>query len=310
MKRVFCFGGAHIDRTARCKAAFIPGASNPVVVRTTFGGAALNTAFNLKRLGVDVSICSAVGCDAAGLEVAQALADRGLSQDSLIRRREDSSANYTAILDHSGELVAGLADMEIYEGLTPSDVKSAVAGWEKAPAPGDFAFLDTNLPAAVLEELSSSLRSKGLTLAAATVSPAKAERLSNTLANLDFLFCSAAELAALIKLETWDEANLRLAGSELSAKQEISVFMTRGGEGLVLYDHGMVTDYPALPAQVVDVNGAGDAFAAGTLYASMQGAEIRDAIEFGQATAGLTLETAGSTAEDLSETRVSERLGR
>ncbi len=310
MTRIFCFGGAHIDRTARCKTAFVSGASNPVIAAATFGGAALNTAVNLKRLGDEVFLFSAVGKDASGLEVAQALEKRGLSSEGLVRRGDRSTANYTAILDDAGELVAGLADMEIYEGLTPSDMNGALAACEKAPEAGDIAFLDANLPAAVLEDLSVSLHAKGLRLAAACVSPAKVGRQLNALTNLDFLFCSQAELTALTQLETLDEARLRQAGSDLSAKHRITVLMTRGGEGLVLYNHGVITDYPALPAAVVDVNGAGDAFAAGTLHALMRGAEIEDAVGFGQATAGLTLETAGSTSEKLSRDVVLARLGR
>ncbi len=310
MTRIFCFGGAHIDRTARCKAAFIPGASNPVVVGTTLGGAALNTALNLKRLGADVFLFSSVGEDAVGSEVAHALDKLGLSRAGLICRRNQSSANYTAILDHAGELVAGLADMEIYEGLVPSDMNRAVAACEVMPEAGDFAFLDANLPAAVLEDLSASLHAKGLSLGAASVSPAKVGRQFNILKNLNFLFCSQAELAALAQLETLDEATLRQAGCELSARHRIAVFMTRGGEGLVLFNDGVITDYPALPAEVVDVNGAGDAFAAGTLQALMQGANLAEAVGFGQATAGLTLETAGSTFANLSRDGVLARLGR
>lgn len=310
MTRIFCFGGAHVDRTARCKAAFISGASNPVAVETTLGGAALNTACNLKRLGADVLLFSAVGEDTTGQEVAQALDQLGVSHEGLIRRSGQSSANYTAILDHAGELVAGLADMEIYEGLSPSDLLAALEACGKAPEMGDFAFLDANLPAVVLEELSSSLHAKGVRLGAASVSPAKVGRLSNALVNLNFLFCSQAELSALTTLETLDNTRLRRAGGELSAKHEIAVFMTRGSEGLVLYNQGTITDYPALPAKVVDVNGAGDAFAAGTLHALMQGADITDAIGFGQASAGLTLETAGSTSADLSRDWVSKRLAR
>lgn len=310
MTRIFCFGGAHVDRTARCKAAFIPGASNPVAVETTLGGTALNTASNLKRLGGEVLLISAIGDDAAGAEVTRAMAQRGLPDDGLIRRRGQASANYTAILEDTGELVAGLADMGIYDGLSLEDILSAIKGLGKPPAPDDFAFFDANLPAAVLEELSASLASQGVVLAAAAVSPAKIGRLSSLLKNLDFLFCSKAELAAFAALDLQDEAKLHEAGRRISSEQELALFMTRGAGGLVLFNQGALSEHPALPAAVVDVNGAGDAFAAGTLHAMMRGGAIPDALGFGQAAACLTLETAGSTAGDLTPGRVFDRLGR
>ncbi len=311
MTRVFCFGGAHIDRTARCKAAFVPGASNPVAVETTLGGAALNTAFNLKRLGHEVHLVSAVGDDSEGVEVAGALSALELSCEGLIRRRGQASANYTAILEKTGDLVAGLADMAIYDGVTSAELLKAAGGiGASPPLTGDFAFLDANLSAAALEDLTSLYSSQGLVLAAAAISPAKAGRLSSVLKNMSFLFCNQAELAALRDVPVADEAALRRAGGNLSREEDISILMTRGANGLLHFGHGEITDYPAQSAKVVDVNGAGDAFAAGTLHALMLGAHMPDAIAFGQAAACLTLETKGSTASGLTAALVSERLSR
>ncbi|TQV79135.1 carbohydrate kinase family protein [Denitrobaculum tricleocarpae] len=311
MTRVFCFGGAHIDRTARCKAAFVPGASNPVAVETTLGGAALNTAFNLKRFGHDVYLISTVGDDSEGARVAGALSALELSCEGLIHRRGQASANYTAILEKTGDLVAGLADMAIYDGLTSAELLKAVEEISVSPPlSGDFAFLDANLPAGVLEDLTSHYSSQGLRLAAAAISPAKVGRLSSALKNINLLFCNQAELAALSDVHLEDEAALRHAGASLSAEQGISILMTRGANGLLHFDQGEITAYPAHPAKVVDVNGAGDAFAAGCLHALMLGVQIPDAITFGQATACLTLETKSSTASGLTAALVSERLGR
>lgn len=310
MTRVFCFGGAHADRTARCHSAFLPGASNPVTVTATLGGAALNTAFNLKRLGNDVQLISVVGVDGEGAAVVQAVKDVGLAVQGLVRRPDQATANYTAILDDTGNLVAGLADMAIYESASPAELRKAVAGLGTMPKRGDFVFFDANLPSAVLENLTGFYQSEGLFLAAAAVSPAKVGRLSKLLGNMNFLFCSRAELAALAQVAASDEAALRQAGGDLSAEHGISVFMTQGAEGLIHFAEGMALDYPAPSAQVVDVNGAGDAFAGGTLHALMTGASAGDAIAFGQATAGLTLATRGSTASGLTAEKVSRRIAR
>lgn len=285
----------------------MPGASNPVAVTASLGGAALNTAFNLKRLGNDVQLISVVGADGEGAAVIQAAEALGLDSRGLIRRGKQSTANYTAILDDTGNLVAGLADMAIYESLSPDELQGAVEGLGPMPRRGDFAFFDANIPATALEKLTGFYRAEGLLLAAAAVSPAKVSRLRKLLENLNFLFCSRAELAALTGVAVGEEAALRQAGCRLSSEHDVAVFMTQGAEGLIHFAAGAACDYPAPPAQVVDVNGAGDAFAAGTLHALMAGASAPDAIATGQATAGLTLAAKGSTASGLTAAQVSGR---
>lgn len=73
--------------------------------------------------------------------------------------------------------------------------------------------------------------------------------------------------------------------------------------------------FPALPVEVRDPNGAGDAFVAGFLHAlyDSTGFEpeyrtISRAIEYGQACAALTLESEHTTAPELSRQKVLQRL--
>ena len=54
----------------------------------------------------------------------------------------------------------------------------------------------------------------------------------------------------------------------------------------------------AVPANVVDSTGCGDAFRAGYLHASLRGADIRTAVRAGAVTAALALETRGSQNHD------------
>lgn len=310
MTRVFCFGGAHQDRTARCQGAFIAGASNPVRVETTLGGAALNTAFNLKRLGGDTALLSVVGDDAVGQEIAKALVALGMSPDGLCHRSGLASANYTAILEESGDLVAGLADMAIYESLQYEELSGALKRLEASPAAGDLVFLDANLPGPVIERLCADLQGQRSIVATAAVSPVKVKRLSNILENINYLFCNRAELAALVAFDVTDDAGLRNAGGDLSRQKGLTLFVTQGAEGVMLCDHGQVQTLPAKSALVVDVNGAGDAFAAATLHALTNGAETANAVAFGQAAAALALEVPGSTRPDLTQELVLSRLAK
>lgn len=67
---------------------------------------------------------------------------------------------------------------------------------------------------------------------------------------------------------------------------------TLGGEGAVGLDaSGREHHVPAVPAEVVDTNGAGDAFMAGVLDATLSGAEVPEALAAGAAHAATVLTT-------------------
>jgi pseudouridine kinase len=72
--------------------------------------------------------------------------------------------------------------------------------------------------------------------------------------------------------------------------------LTDGPGGALAWDKGRVTRIPALPARSVNVNGAGDALAAGTIARLWAGDALVEAASFGAALAALTLETASSVA--------------
>ncbi|WP_282608224.1 carbohydrate kinase family protein [Pelagibius sp. Alg239-R121] len=310
MARFFCFGGAHFDRTARCKTTFLSGASNPVAVTSSLGGAALNTAFNLKRLDGDVSLISILGDDAAGESVARAMSSLGLARDGLIFRAHQATATYTAILDREGSLVAGLADMDIYEDVLAAECLEALNALPHVPKAGDYAFLDCNLPEVVLADLTEGLGCLGVKIAVAAISPAKLRRLVSSMDRIDFLFCNIAELAALTAQDISDDAALSESAKHISSERNLTLFVTRGAKGVKLFDRGTPGDYPAAAAEVIDVNGAGDAFAAGTLSALARQRTLAQAIFLGQAAAALTLEISGSTTPGLSWDALQARLSK
>jgi sugar/nucleoside kinase (ribokinase family) len=68
-----------------------------------------------------------------------------------------------------------------------------------------------------------------------------------------------------------------------------AVVVTRGADGLAIYDRDSSTAYPAHQIAAVDTTGAGDAFAAGFLYRIAAGASVGDAVAAGTAWAAATV---------------------
>jgi pseudouridine kinase len=290
--RVACIGGAHIDRHGVLKAPLIPGTSNPGNVTTDFGGVARNVAENLARLGRSVTMVSRVGDDENGAAVVARLHSLGIDT-SLVSVAERATASYTAILEPNGELVLGLADMDLYDEMVPG-----------APdMPLDFArlrdhalwFADTNLPAETIAWLLDQAGT--IPVAVDAVSVVKARRLRGVLPRISILFANLAQAVSIADVESiGDAAQAARALHMLGARAGV---VTAGAAGIAVWTGDDVRTMAALPAVPRNVTGAGDALIAGTLFGVTEPWSLFDAARVGLAAAAITVESGSTTAAHL-----------
>lgn len=299
---IVCVGAAHVDRTARCQAAFSWGSSNPVSVAAGYGGVALNVARNLAHLDRRVALISAIGRDADGEQLMAALSAEAIDTSGVLRPDTHNTASYTAVLDRDGELLFGIADMDIYDTMTPDHVTESMAG---VGQPATW-FVDANLPPASLAWLGDAVP-RSTPLFAAAVSPAKAPRLRPLLTRLRALFANRREAAALLghDVETPEQASQ--AAQSLHAHGIQTAFVTLGADGVAVHGADGAGVFAPPPTCVRDVNGAGDAFAAAVIDALLAGEALGPAVELGLAAASLTAEADGAVDRTLSRERISAR---
>ncbi len=280
---IACIGGAHRDQRAMLRAPVVLGTSNPGTVYSDFGGVARNVAQNLAHLGCRVLLCSRVGQDEAGRQVLAQPIDTSLVTVS----EAHPTASYTAILESDGELVIGLADMDVYDEVTPGVLAPALPRLREA---GHW-FLDTNLPGDTIDWLLDA--ASPIPVAVDAISVAKSRRLLPLLPRIRYFFCNLAQAGALAGASFIDpiEAahSLRLLGAA-------SGIVSAGPKGIAVYDPTGVTALPALPAVPRDVTGAGDALVAGTLYGLAQHLDLRASAHLGLAAAAITVESPSSAA--------------
>ncbi|HEX5630507.1 MAG TPA: PfkB family carbohydrate kinase, partial [Acidimicrobiia bacterium] len=111
---VVCVGALHLDAKARVIGSLVSGTSNPAAVTRSPGGVAANIARSLARLEVPVALVSVVGDDDIGHRLLGRLAAEGVDVDGVVVTSAAITATYTAVLQGSGELAFGIADMGIY----------------------------------------------------------------------------------------------------------------------------------------------------------------------------------------------------
>ncbi len=288
------FGGVTVDRIAATADTPVLGASNPGTVRLAAGGVGLNVASILARLGLKVRLVARIGSDADGEMVLAAAKAAGVDTSHIVVAPGERTAWYQGTFDENGGLIIGVADMAIYDRMTPETIGPAAAA---APA-SDFWVTDANLPAETLGFLTEQASTVHRPLAALTVSPAKGRRLRLLLSRVTHLFANRKEADVIIgtALDGRPHDTVGLAG-ELVAHGAANAVVTDGPNPLGFASRGETPHGLApLRTNVRSVNGAGDSFAAGTIYGLSAGESFHDAVLAGLAAAAMTLE-AGSVAD-------------
>lgn len=293
---IMAVGAAHLDRRARSSVTFQPRASNPGVVTETVGGAAFNAALAMRLFGTKVLLCSTRGGDSAGQRVAEASANAGIEEHAFVWL-DRATATYTAILDDRGDLVAGIADMAIYDLLRHRVLRQRRVRLEMLQA--NALLIDANLPGETIPYLLD--RFVGRPTAAIAVSPAKAMRLASCLPRLGAVFLSRAEAAALVEMTPATET-LRLARGlqEMGLRRAV---VTDGPLEAAIIDEGQIhLQSPPPVTSLRDVTGAGDTLAGVAFQAFVAGRPFRDAVRLGMAAASRRISTETDETDETVDT--------
>lgn len=299
--RVTVVGACHLDRKARAAAPLVAGASNPVAIATCPGGVARNVADNLARLGARVALVSRLGRDAEGEALLVSLRELSLDGAGITRSDAAPTAFHLIALQPDGEMLVAVADMRVYDEITPVLLQKLPADLWTA----DAVFADCNLPAETLGWLARRRESR--LFAVNGVSPAKALRLREHLAACDLLFVNRGEAAALLGAspEGLEPAAAAAALREAGAGE---VVMTLGAAGLCVAQEEETVVLQNLENRVVEITGAGDALAAAYLEARLRGVAPAAAGRRALAAAQLTVACAESVNPGLTPAAL-DRLG-
>ena len=284
-RQVACFGAANLDRKLRSVKALVMGTSNPARQDESFGGVARNIAENLARLGTPVSLMTVVGDDAAGQALLAHAEAAGIDTRDTLKLDHACSGTYTAVLDAHGEMVLALADMALYDALG-ADVLAARAP-RALPA---LMVADLNLPHDTLAALLVEARRDAVALVMVAVSQPKMARLPQRLDGLRLLILNLGELETRVGTPLRTDADFAAACALVQAQGVRDVIVTRGSDGVLYTRAGGIGFLAARPAQVVDVTGAGDAFAAAVCWSLFHGSEdLELACRRGLALSAMTL---------------------
>ena len=300
---IVCLGAANLDRKLRSNATLKMGTSNPARQDESFGGVARNIAENLARLSAPVSLLTVIGDDSSGKALLEHAEAAGIDVRGTLRLQGVCTGTYTAVLDDHGEMMLALADMELYDTLTPEFLGTR----QPQRAVGALTVADMNLPHDTLRSLLDDSLRDAIPLVIVAVSQPKMARLPQDLRGLRLLILNRGELETRVGRPLKTEADLLSACRETQAQGAQDVIVTLGGTGVVYTTADGIGHLDAQEAKIVDVTGAGDAFSAGVCWSLFHGSEdLHLACRRGLRLSAMTLECEETVCPYLSADILSE----
>jgi 2-dehydro-3-deoxygluconokinase len=263
------------------------------------GGAELNTCHALASLGLKVAWFSVVPEGPLGRRVLRQLRGAGVDV-SLVRTAAGRLGSYWVEYGREPRSIEVLYDRK---DSTVCHARREDAPWAALKAARAF-FVSGITPAlsdaarSLAIEMAEAANAAGLTVAtdlnyrARLWSPAEAAPVLERLARAaDIVIATEDDLRVLYGISGEAEAVARAAQQRFSCQLMI---LTRGSEGALSVDAGVVRRSASFPISRIDRIGAGDAFSAGVLYATLTGKSER-ALDWGLALAALKHSIPGDT---------------
>lgn len=297
-----CIGGANVDRKAQGKQKMTLYSSNPVTIKEFSGGVARNVAENLSKLGVSTTLMTSVGNDKEGAWLLEETKSFGIDISQIWTLPGERTGTYTALLDTDGEMIISMADMDIYDKITPSMFESS---WP-AIANSRAVFFDTNIPSDCINYLIERCRYEGIPLYIDPVSSAKAGKLPGRLDGVALIFPNREEAERLAGMKIADLDDCETASKRIRERGVEKVVITLGNEGAFYSGERQSGHLPPFQTDVVDVTGAGDAFTASVMCGLINGETITKAVQLGLSAAALTLSTEKTVSPSLSHEKMNE----
>ncbi|MDW9481137.1 adenosine kinase [Sinorhizobium meliloti] len=262
-------------------------------VAMTPGGSVANTAACLASLGTKVAFIGKVGTDALGAFFRDGMRDIGVDFLCNADHEEVPTANCLALVTPGGERT-----MSTYLGacvhLSPADIpKDVIEAAQIVFVEGYLLDSPTSYAAvnSIFEIAGESGTRIALTLSDSRCVERHAERFHQlaTHWDCDVVIANENEIKALHTATTTDDAVEAAA-----ARSNVSV-VTLGPRGAVAVGRGNVERVSATRVEsVIDLVGAGDAFAAGFLHAYVRHEHIRDALTVGANCAAVVIQGKGA----------------
>ncbi|MDQ7821438.1 MAG: carbohydrate kinase family protein [Candidatus Eremiobacteraeota bacterium] len=296
MEQPVIIGGASVDLKGRPFAKLKPRTSTIGRLERSFGGVGFNIAQNLAMLGVIPHFITIVGNDPEGHSILEECGRNGIATKLIEINADEHTAIFEAILDENGDLYGGISAMAIFDRITPEVLEPYEALLGKAP----LVVTDCNIPQHTIEYIADFCSARRVPLWVEPTSTDKAPKILSRIAQVTYLSPNKEELETLLDMPLFSYPEMTDGARRLIRKGLEHLFITLGSDGVMWLAGEKALHRRSREVTTKDVTGAGDAFAAGVIWAILEGIPIDRAISYGMAAAIATLQVYKSVHPSLS----------
>ena len=297
---VVVIGGVNIDIGGRAFGPLKMKDSNPGKVTVSLGGVGRNIAHNLRLLGTEVCLLTALGEDLYAQRVEESCGQLGIDISHALTVPGGATSTYVYLDGPDGDMALALSDMEICDRITPAylELHREMLGRAR------LIVMDTNI---LPESLAYVLENIDVPVFVDPVSTTKAEKLRPMLRRIHTLKPNRLEAELLSGIRITDPASLFQAARVLLDTGMNQVAVSLGAEGVLAADTHAIGIIPGCPAVVRNATGAGDAFTAALAWAWLEEKSFTDACRIAAAAAAMTVESMEAVNTALSAEAVLRR---
>jgi ribokinase len=254
---------------------------------TAAGGKGANQAVAAARAGGRVSLIARVGSDAFGEQAVAGFEREGIAVECVLRDPQEPSGVALIFVEESGENSIAVAS-GANARLSPSDVERA----REVIAGASILLMQLETPLETVEAAARVASEGGTTV---ILNPAPAGALPDTLLrHVSILTPNQSEAEHLSGVAVTDPRSAEAAARRLMALGPASVVVTLGRQGAAWVTERGTEVVAGHPVAAVDTTGAGDVFNGSLATALAEQRPAREALEFANAAAALSVARHGA----------------
>lgn len=265
------------------------------------GGKGSNQAVAAARMGAQVVYGTCIGADSFGDNAMKLFADEGMDATAVKRSETGQSTGVGLVLVNAEGENEIVIDFAANKEFSPADVDRML------PVLKDCALLLMQLESSMetVEYAAHKCKEIGIPF---VLNPAPYAPLSDALlADCTYITPNQTEARLILGLDSNDPREDAEIARMLSDKGIENIVMTLGGNGCYIKTADMDTQVAGFKVQAVDTTGAGDTFTGAFCVAIAEGKSITEAVEFGNAAAGLSVTRYG-VVESIPTREEAERM--
>lgn len=283
-EKIVVIGASMMDIYGKTENPLLAHESNPGGVELHPGGVSRNISENLSRLGVNVSLISALCDDPFGQMIKDNCRELGIDVSNSFMSSQHMTTIYMAILDEMGDMALAISDTSALDAM---DLQH-IAAKESVINQGELIVIDASLPKDIMQYIVR--RHSGVPIVIDPVSIGKAHKIKPFIGEFHTLKCNINEAEFLSDITMNTAEDIYRIGDYFIEKGLKQVFITLGQQGVFYQNEETKGRIPTYSDTIVNVTGAGDAFTAGVAYCMLSNQTIEYTAQFASMMSKMSLE--------------------